>query len=322
MLILILIMFLADEFEPPKLDELMPDAFLFQGTWFAFNRIDLIRVVAVVLILLVFGLAARKSKVVPSKFQVAVEYLFDYVKKDIVGSAMTSDNAPRYYNLGITIFSSILVFNLMGVIPGLNLAATSGIGLPLMFAIWVFTSYWRAGIKASGFFGFLKHEMFPPGVPWPVYILLAPIELLQLLIIRPFSLTLRLFANMMSGHMILGLCFAATQFFVFSSPGIMKGLGLLTFPAAIAMTGFEMFVAFLQAMIFTTLGCSYIQMSIPEHQAEEPVAVITASPAAPVREAHRNDELENAGNAGATQLEIATASPRNDRLGNDGSGKV
>jgi len=80
--------------------------------------------------------------------------------------------------------------------------------------MWCFCQYWIAGIREKGLGHFLRDEIFPKGVPAPIYILLSPIQLLELLIIRPFSLTIRLFANMVSGHLILALCLSATQFFL------------------------------------------------------------------------------------------------------------
>ncbi|MCC2732420.1 F0F1 ATP synthase subunit A, partial [Fusicatenibacter saccharivorans] len=77
-------------------------------------------------------------------------------------------------------------------------AANATVVMPLVFAVWTLVQYWVAAVRSQGLGHYLRHELFTPGVPWPVYILLAPINLLELLIIRPASLTIRLFANMVS----------------------------------------------------------------------------------------------------------------------------
>ena len=95
--------------------------------------------------------------------------------------------------------------------------------------------------------------------------LLAPIQLLELLVIRPFSLTIRLFANMVSGHLILALCLSATQFFLIDYAGkLLMPFGVITFAAGVFMFLFEALVAFLQAYIFAILTTAYINMSYPE----------------------------------------------------------
>ncbi|GAA2229397.1 F0F1 ATP synthase subunit A [Promicromonospora sukumoe] len=217
------------------------------------------------MLLSIFMIAARRAKVVPGRFQAGVEYILDFVRVQVGEEILGKDNAKRFVPMLTTIFVTILAFNLTGIIPGLNLAATSRIGVPLLLALWVFVTYWAVGIRKHGLGGYLKANLFPPGVPWPIYFILTPIELLQILIIRPGSLMVRLVANMVAGHIMLVLCFAATQFFLIDSAG--SGLmvfGALTLPAGIFMTLFELLVAFLQAYIFALLAAVYINMSLEE----------------------------------------------------------
>jgi F-type H+-transporting ATPase subunit a len=258
--------------EMPNISEFLPKPFLFEGTWFAFNRIDLIRVIimtAMLLFLCITVARAHKRSLVgshtPTKPQSIVEMGFDLVRNftyDTLGDKM----GKKAYPMIATIFFTILCFNLTGIIPGLNLAATAGIGVPIIFAIWAYFGYWREGIVSHGsgivgFFKFVKSELFPPGLPLFVYPIYAVMELLQLVIIRPASLAIRLFANMMAGHILLALCFAATQFFVFMAAPLMKPLGALTLVGGISATCFELVIACLQAYIFSLLTCVYIQLS-------------------------------------------------------------
>jgi F-type H+-transporting ATPase subunit a len=111
---------------------------------------------------------------------------------------------------------------------------------------------------------FFKNSLFPAGVPWPVYIIVTPIELISTFIIRPVTLTLRLLMNMIVGHLLLVLFFAATQFFVFTLGGWFIGLGAVTFAFGFVFTLFEILVALLQAYVFTLLTAVYIQLAVAE----------------------------------------------------------
>jgi F-type H+-transporting ATPase subunit a len=252
-------------FHTPSISDFFPSAILFENSIFQIDRLWIIRIIATVVLLSVFVIAARRAKVVPGRFQAGIEFLLDFVRKQIGEEIMGKERARRFLPMLTTIFLSVLAFNLTGVIPGLNLAGTSRIGLPLVLALWVFVTYWAVGIRKHGLGGYLRTNLFPSGVPWPIYIILTPIELLQILIIRPGSLMIRLVANMVAGHIILVLCFAATQFFVVDSAGTgLMAFGVLTLPAGIFMTLFEVLVAFLQAYIFALLAAVYINMSLEE----------------------------------------------------------
>lgn len=251
--------------ELPTINDFLPPEILFDGTPFAINRIILIRIVATIVLLVVLGVTAARAKLIPSRWQGAVEWVLDFVRDSIVYQVMGEIRGRRYVPMITTIFMTILVFNLCGIIPGMNMAATATVTMPLAFALWCFFQYWIAGIREKGLGHFLRDELFPKGVPGPVYILLAPIQLLELLIIRPLSLTIRLFANMISGHIMVAVCLAATQWFLIEAQNLVTApLGVLTFAAGMLVTCFEMLVAVLQAFIFAILTCSYINLSYPE----------------------------------------------------------
>jgi F-type H+-transporting ATPase subunit a len=251
-------------FHAPSIAEFFPEAILFAGTAFEFNRIHLIRIIAAVVLLAIFVVAARRATLVPGRFQNVVELILGFVRKNIVEDIMGAERARRYVPMITTIFLTILAFNLTGVIPFLNLAGTSVAGVAILLALWVFVAYWAAGIRQHGFVGYLRNNLFPPGVPAPIYVILAPIELLQILVIRPASLVLRLTANMVAGHIILVLCFAATHFLLLEAAPALKPIAALTFVGAIGVTLFEVFVAALQAYIFALLSSVYINMSLEE----------------------------------------------------------
>jgi len=134
--------------------------------------------------------------------------------------------------------------------------------MPMLLALlsWVLFNF--IGIKSQGFFGYFKSMLFPPGVPKALYILVTPIELVSTLLVRPLSLAVRLFANMLAGHLLL-ISFAVIATALFESTYV----GALV-PGAvlIGLTGFEVLVAVLQAFIFTILTAVYIGGAMhPEH---------------------------------------------------------
>ncbi|WP_026181888.1 F0F1 ATP synthase subunit A [Alloscardovia criceti] len=251
--------------ELPSLNDFLPPIILLQGTPFAINRIIFVRLVATALILVVLGLTAARAKVVPGRWQGFVEFIMEFVRDNIVYQILGELRGKKYLPMITTMFMTLLVFNLCGVIPGANIAATATIAMPLIFAVWTLIQYWAAGIGAHGLGGFLKEELFPAGVPWPVYILLTPIQLLEIIIIRPFSLTLRLFANMLSGHLLVAITLAMSNYYIIEAQAaVSKGVGVIWFLGGFALTGFEIFVAALQAFIFCILSCVYINQSIGE----------------------------------------------------------
>ncbi|SDS30484.1 ATP synthase F0 subcomplex A subunit [Paraoerskovia marina] len=251
-------------FHAPSITDFFPPAIFFEGTIFEFNRVMLIRVIMTIVLLAIFVIAARRAKLVPGRFQNAIEMILDFVRINIVGEIMGEERGRRYVPMITVIFLTVLTFNISGVIPFMNLAGTALIGLPVMLALWVFVTYWVAGIRKHGFGGYLKANLFPPGVPKPIYVIVAPIELLQILIIRPASLAIRLMANMVAGHIMLVLCFSATSYFLFEAAPALKAFGVLTFAGGFAFTLFELLVAALQAYIFGLLASVYINLSLDE----------------------------------------------------------
>jgi F-type H+-transporting ATPase subunit a len=221
----------------------------------------MVRLIVAVVLVVLMVLVARRAKLVPGRAQNVVELLLDFVRINIA-QEIIGDKGRKYVPLLTTIFFAILAFNLTGVIPFLNIAGTSLIGLPLMLALWVYVMYLGAGIRAHGLGGFLKNNLFPPGVPPFMYVLLTPIEFLTVFVLRPATLALRLMANMVAGHLMLVLTFSATHFFVLEAAGAMKIFGALTFVSAIALTLFEVFVAALQAYIFVVLTAVYLSLSV------------------------------------------------------------
>ena len=122
-------------------------------------------------------------------------------------------------------------------------------------------------IKEQGLVGYFKNMMFPPGLPPALYVILAPIELLSNIILRPFTHSVRLFANMFAGHLLIAFFATVAYWFLFEKLTVLgAGVGLIGFLMTLIMTAFEIFVQALQAFIFTLLAASYIGGALhPEH---------------------------------------------------------
>lgn len=218
---------------------------------------------AAAVLITLFLVAARRAKLVPGRGQGIAELALDFVRVNIAQETL-GHNAKRFLPMLTTIFFAVLAFNLTGVVPLLNIASTSLIGMPLILAGWVYVMYLAVGVRKFGVGGYLKNSLFPPGVPKVLYVLIAPIEALQVFIIRPMTLALRLTANMIAGHLILVLCFGATHYLLFEAGGALKAFSAMTFVAGVAFTLFEILVAALQAYIFTLLSAVYLNMAVEE----------------------------------------------------------
>lgn len=257
-------------FHAPSIMEFYPEIVAFEGTPFALNRIMLIRLLVLTLIVIVFTLWTRKFKqankagqFVPGKFQLMGEISLNFVRKSIAHEQLGEKDGDRFLPLLTTIFFVTLGMNITGIIPGLNISGTSVIGLPIVMALAAYVTFIYAGMKKHGF-GFFKSALFPAGVPKAFYIMVTPIEFLSTFILRPVTLALRLTMNMIAGHLLLVLCFSATQFFLFESDGLFKLFGAGTFVFGFAFTLFEILVAFLQAYVFTLLTTVYIQLALSD----------------------------------------------------------
>ena len=257
-------------FHAPSIMEFYPEIVAFEGTPFALNRIMLIRLLVLTLLIVVFTLWTRKFKqankanqFVPGKFQLMGEISLNFVRKSIAHEQLGEKDGDRFLPLLTTIFFVTLGMNITGIIPGLNIAGTSVIGLPIVMAAAAYVTFIYAGIKKHGVH-FFTSALFPAGVPKAFYILVTPIEFLSTFILRPVTLALRLTMNMIAGHLLLVLCFSATQFFLFESEGLFKAFGAGTFVFGFAFTLFEILVAFLQAYVFTLLTTVYIQLALSD----------------------------------------------------------
>jgi F-type H+-transporting ATPase subunit a len=236
-----------------------PD-FAFDGTPLAMNKTVLIYLMSMVLTFGLFMLAGRRGSMVPGALQTIAESGIEFVETSVVEPTIGAQGR-KFMPLLTTMFFFIFFTNIFEVIPFIQFPANSRMALPALLAVMVWVIYNYQGFKNQGL-GYIKESLFPPGVPKALYILVTPIELLQVLIIRPASLAIRLWANMVAGHLLL-VTFAVLSATLWESTYIGA---IAPFVMLILMTGFEILVSFLQAFIFTILTAVYIDSSIhPQH---------------------------------------------------------
>ncbi len=252
-------------FEAPSISEFFPGGLLFEGTPFELTRINLIGLLMTAALSLFFVLAFRNPQRVPRGLQNLGEVAVDFVKVQIIDEVL-GVAGRKYLPYLATLFFMILFWNLSGIIPGLNMPATAVIGVPLFLALTSYVVFNVSGIRALGAGSYFKANLFPPGVPPALYILLTPIEFISTFLLRPFTLTVRLLANMMAGHLMLVLFFSGAWYMIVTSgqPALIP-FGLISFGAGFAFTLFEILVATLQAYIFTLLTAVYIAGAVSEH---------------------------------------------------------
>lgn len=273
--------FLAVEAEPGEFPEIrLGDlfefpAFLFEDTIFAFNRIGLLYLLAAGIVIALMVGAFRNAKVVPGRFQAAMETLIEGLIRNNIIMEVIGPKGLRYVPLLTSMFLFILIGNLFGITPFINMPANGRMAMPAFLAIVTWTVFIAAGVRTHGL-RYFKNALIPSGVPLPILFLLVPIELVSTFIVRPLTLAVRLFANMMAGHILLAVAFLATNaflidvnagftnaYFFLNGPGAAL-MGLLTLAGSVALIGFELLVSVLQAYIFTILTAVYIASSMEE----------------------------------------------------------
>jgi len=234
---------------------------LFGGDVFGVNKVVLLMWISVVLVVGLFYVATRQPKLVPTGAQNVAESTVEFVEDQIIMQTIGPDGLG-YTPFLLTLFTFIFTLNIWELIPAVQMPVNARIALPMFMAILVWFVYIITGIRHQGLFGYLRSATIPPDVPKAILPLVAFIELLGILITRPLSLAVRLFANMIAGHLLL-VTFAVITQALFASTIIG---GALPLALLVFLMGFELLVSFLQAYIFTILAAVYIDSSMhPEH---------------------------------------------------------
>ncbi|MEU6833401.1 F0F1 ATP synthase subunit A [Nocardia beijingensis] len=257
---------LAAEFHAPSLTDFFPPAVLFEGTPFELDRLMLIRILMTAVLGVVMVLAFRSPRIVPRGLQNVAEIGLVFVKEQICDEVLGKETGRKFFPLIATIFFTVLFLNFSGVVPGLNISSNARIGMPLTLAVIAYLAFNYVGIRKYGFFNYMRSSIVVPNVPPALHVLLIPIEFVSTFILRPFTLTVRLMANMLAGHIMLVLFFSATWFFLFDATAWMKVFSPFSLLAGLGFTLFELLVIFLQAYVFALLTAVYIGLA--QHAAD------------------------------------------------------
>jgi F-type H+-transporting ATPase subunit a len=244
---------------PPIAELLNWKPIAFGSTAFMFNKIAILTLLSAAITLILFFVAGRRQQLVPRGIQNIMESSVDFITNSVVIDVMGQEGLAWVPWL-TGLFFFILFNNLFEVIPFIQMPATARTSVTIPLALIVYVTFIVVGIKKQGFGRYFKSALVPSGVPVALLILLVPIELLSTFIVRPFALAVRLFGNMLAGHLLL------VTFAVISEALFVRGIGLIVLPlpaaTLVVLTGYEIFVGFLQAFIFTILTAVYLGESL------------------------------------------------------------
>ncbi|MCQ8241536.1 F0F1 ATP synthase subunit A [Rhizosaccharibacter radicis] len=220
-----------------------------------FSNSNLLMVIASALILLLLYVGMSKRAIVPGRLQAAAELLYDFIYN--MAHDQIGHEGRRFFPLVFTLFTFILFGNYLGLVPG-SFTYTSHIAVTAALALLVFFVGLLTALKVQGV-KFFAHFM-PEGAPVALAPLLVPIEILSFLS-RPVSLSVRLFANMMAGHVMFEM-FAAFTIMLGGLHLIGPVLGIGPVVVNMALMALELLVGGLQAYVFAILTCIYLREAV------------------------------------------------------------
>ncbi len=235
-----------------------PESFIFRPLFtighFHFVWPMLLLLLSAALVIAFFWAAFAKPKLVPRGAQNVGELGMLFVRDQIL-RPMMGKRGDGYLPYLVSLFFFIWFANLMEIIPVAQFPPMSIFAFPVSLMLMVYITYNYVSIKNLGLGGYFK-SMIPSGVPAPILLILAPVEILQYIIVRPFTLAVRLFGNMFAGHILVAVFTIATWYLVSASIGLL--FAAASFAMTVILTGFEMLIQGLQAYIFTILTAQYI----------------------------------------------------------------
>jgi F-type H+-transporting ATPase subunit a len=219
--------------------------------------------IAVAVVLIFFLVSYRKPKLVPTKTQWLAEEIYAFGRNGI-GHDVIGNEGVKFAPYITSLLVFIGVMNVFGILPFFQVSPSAHIAFPAALAIISWVLYIAVGIRKHGLMGYLKLTTVPSGAPGWLLPLLIPLEFLSNILIRPFALAVRLFANLFAGHFIL-LVFTLGGFVLLGNSMVfIKPLSVLSWLMAIVITFLELLVALLQAYVFAILNAVYLQSSLAE----------------------------------------------------------
>jgi F-type H+-transporting ATPase subunit a len=253
----------ADVPFPPTVEDFFLPSILPWGAHdsYWFTKITAMAWISVALIIIFFVVSYRKPQLVPTKKQWLAESVYGFVRNN-VAVEMIGARGVRFAPYLTTLFCFIILNNFFGIVPLVQISTMSHIAFPALLAIISYIMFIYVGIRHHGFWKYWKVSLVPPA-PWFILPLLIPIEFFSTFLVRPFSLAVRLFANMFAGHMLL-LVFTLGGFALLNANLWFIPFSIVSWVLSIALTFLEFLVIVLQAYVFTVLTASYVQGALAE----------------------------------------------------------
>ncbi|HEV7962343.1 MAG TPA: F0F1 ATP synthase subunit A [Actinoplanes sp.] len=253
----------ADVPFPPSVEDFYLPSILPWGAHDSYwvTKITILVWVAVAALIIFFLASYRKPQLVPTKKQWLAESIYGFVRNNIA-IEMIGPRGVQFAPYLTTLFCFILLNNLFGIVPFIQISPNSHIAFPAILAVISYVMFIYVGIRHHGFVKYWKHALIPPA-PWFILPLLIPIEFFSTFMVRPFSLAVRLFANMFAGHMLL-LVFTLGGFAMISANVWFVPFTIVSWVMTIALTFLEFLVIVLQAYVFTVLTASYVQGAVAD----------------------------------------------------------
>jgi F-type H+-transporting ATPase subunit a len=251
-------------FEAPGTEDFFWPVIGGDSSW-AITRPALVMAISVALLAWFFVTVAGRLTIVPSKRQWVAEQAYGFVRNSIARDVIGAKDFKQFVPLLFTLFTLILFNNVMGVMPFVQFPTFSRIAFPIVLTLVVYVVYHTVAIRRKhGVIGYLK-SLVPPGLPLWLRPIMFFLEVLTYFIIRPLTLALRLFGNMLAGHLMLLVFILGGEYLLIHGSSIFIQLsGILGLAFGVVMTFFELLVQFLQAFIFTLLTALYISDAVSE----------------------------------------------------------
>lgn len=245
-------------YTPPGVQDFIWDGGFIPGVDWV-NKPLVQAVIGAILVIVLWLIAARRLKIVPSKGQFFAENVYDLVRNGIARDILGHD-FRKYLPYLLALFCFLLVNNWFGVFVLFMYPTFSNIGYAWAFAIMSWLIYNGAGIAKHGFFRYMKNNLIPAGVPVALLPIIIPIEFLSNFIVRPITLALRLFANLFAGHLVVLVFVVGGAYLITQGQTLIDQIaGGVAFVFSFAIFGLEILIGALQAYIFTVLTASYVQ---------------------------------------------------------------
>ena len=262
----------SEGFTPPgpgdfNLPPIGPDKtfeFLGQTQFLGVTKPMLQLVLAAVVVFGFFYVASRRQAMVPGRLQYVGEQAYGFVRNSMGRDIIGSHDFMRFVPYLFALFFFILLNNVFATLPFIQFPTFSRSGMVYSLALLSWLIYNWVGIKQHGFVGYLKHQSVPAGVGGPILALLVPLEFISNIIVRPVTLALRLFANMLAGHLLLILFALGGEYLLLHGALLVKPVGILAWVLFVAISFLELLVQFLQAYVFVLLNAMYISGAVSE----------------------------------------------------------